>query len=83
MDECCESIRSKLPQYRDYIVIDITNQCAIHLKQVNDIPRLYRRTNREVGFDMSMCMRKTFPTRSDTNRPVLSQEQARALKFRI
>ena len=51
MDECCEGIRSKLPQYRNYIVIDITNQCAVHLKQVNDIPRLYRRTNREVGCD--------------------------------
>lgn len=48
MEECCDSIRSKLPQYREYVVIDITNQCAVHLKQVNDIPRLYRRTNREV-----------------------------------
>lgn len=48
MEECCSSIQSKLPQYREFIVIDITNQCSVHLKQVNDIPRLYRRTNREV-----------------------------------
>ncbi|KAH3850726.1 conserved oligomeric Golgi complex subunit 2-like [Dreissena polymorpha] len=48
LTECCTAMERKLPQFRDYVVMDITNQCTIHLKQVNDIPRLYRRTNREV-----------------------------------
>lgn len=46
--ECCTTIESKLRQFSDYVVADVTNQCALHLKQVSDIPRLYRRTNREV-----------------------------------
>ncbi|XP_045170121.2 conserved oligomeric Golgi complex subunit 2-like [Mercenaria mercenaria] len=48
LNECSSAIQSCLPQFRDYVVVDVTNQCAVHLKQVNDIPRLYRRTNREV-----------------------------------
>ena len=30
------------------IVDDISSQCVTHLKLVSDIPRLYRRTNRDV-----------------------------------
>ncbi|WAR18458.1 COG2-like protein [Mya arenaria] len=48
LDNSCEAIRSSLPQFYDYVVSDVTNQCAVHLKQANDIPRLYRRTNRDV-----------------------------------
>jgi hypothetical protein len=32
----------------DFIIRNLTNECAEHLKNVNDIARLYRRTNREV-----------------------------------
>ena len=38
------------------------------------------------AFDESACLRKPtmwFPNRSDTNRPVQAQKQARSLKFRI
>ncbi|KAL4237416.1 Conserved oligomeric Golgi complex subunit 2 [Mactra antiquata] len=48
IEECICAIQSNLPLFRDYIVNDLTNHCSVHLKQVNDIPRLYRRTNREV-----------------------------------
>ena len=46
--------------------------------------RQYPRTESEE--EMSLCMRKPtiwVPTRSDTNLPVQSQEQARSLKIRI
>ncbi|XP_076099685.1 conserved oligomeric Golgi complex subunit 2-like [Mytilus galloprovincialis] len=46
--ESSDQIKSELPQFQSYIVQDVCSQCAVHLKQVNDIPRLYRRTNREV-----------------------------------
>ncbi|XP_022332171.2 conserved oligomeric Golgi complex subunit 2-like [Crassostrea virginica] len=46
--ECGEEIKSKLPRFQAYLVEEITTQCSVHLKQVNDIPRLYRRTNKEV-----------------------------------
>lgn len=48
LNECISAIERRLPQFREYVVIDVTGHCAVHLKQVNDIPRLYRRTNREV-----------------------------------
>ncbi|XP_064599671.1 conserved oligomeric Golgi complex subunit 2-like isoform X1 [Liolophura sinensis] len=43
-----EAVVQRLPQYRTFIVEDVSSQCSVHLRQVNDIPRLYRRTNREV-----------------------------------
>ena len=46
--ESSDQIKSELPQFQNYIVQEVCCQCAVHLKQVNDIPRLYRRTNREV-----------------------------------
>ncbi|CAG2199435.1 COG2 [Mytilus edulis] len=46
--ESNDQIKSELPQFQSYIVQDVCSKCAVHLKQVNDIPRLYRRTNREV-----------------------------------
>ncbi|XP_074648314.1 conserved oligomeric Golgi complex subunit 2-like [Tubulanus polymorphus] len=42
------SMCDQLKPFDDYIVLEITNLCSIHLKLVSDIPRLYRRTNREV-----------------------------------
>ena len=46
--EAVEGIRENLPPFDTYITDEITAQCAVHLKLVSDIPRLYRRTNREV-----------------------------------
>ncbi|KAL3872688.1 hypothetical protein ACJMK2_035898 [Sinanodonta woodiana] len=46
--DCCEAVSSKLPQFREFIVEDVKNLCSVHLKLVSDIPRLYRRTNRDV-----------------------------------
>lgn len=60
IDECKCAIETKIPQFREYIVLDVTNQCAVHLKQVNDIPRLYRRTNREVPTKPSHYISATF-----------------------
>ncbi|KAK2575855.1 hypothetical protein KPH14_007229 [Odynerus spinipes] len=51
--EDCISETSKnftmiLPLTTEGIVNELLMQCVTHLKQVNDIPRLFRRTNREV-----------------------------------
>ncbi len=36
-----------LPKISQLIVSDVERQCASHLKHVADIPRLYRRTNKD------------------------------------
>ena len=43
-----ESILLHMSHFETYLTTEITAQCVTHLKSVNDIPRLYRRTNREV-----------------------------------
>ncbi|KAK2169643.1 hypothetical protein LSH36_8g08045 [Paralvinella palmiformis] len=48
LQESESGLLSKLPHFGQYIVTEITSQCSGSLKTVNDIPRLYRRTNREV-----------------------------------
>ncbi|KAG7197029.1 hypothetical protein KM043_017562 [Ampulex compressa] len=37
-----------LPQITEHIVSELLKECVQHLKQVNDIPRLFRRTKREI-----------------------------------
>ena len=49
LTESSSSIKSRLPKFESYVVEELTVQCAVHLKQVNDIPRLYRRTNKDVS----------------------------------
>jgi len=44
-----ESLTSQLPQLESYITNEVVSQCVTNLKAVNDIPRLYRRTNRDVS----------------------------------
>ena len=46
--ECQQSIGEHLPEMSDFVTADVISQCSVTLKLVNDIPRLYRRTNREV-----------------------------------
>ncbi|XP_014670067.1 PREDICTED: conserved oligomeric Golgi complex subunit 2-like isoform X2 [Priapulus caudatus] len=46
--DAISDIASTLQPFSMYITDEIVNQCVANLKQVNDIPRLYRRTNREV-----------------------------------
>ncbi|KAJ8308390.1 hypothetical protein KUTeg_013264 [Tegillarca granosa] len=48
IQECSEKIKENLPRFQAHVVEEIILQCSAHLRQVNDIPRLYRRTNREV-----------------------------------
>lgn len=43
-----ESVLFNVPKFQSYVVQEVTNHCSLHLKQVADIPRHYRRTNREV-----------------------------------
>ncbi|XP_046424496.1 conserved oligomeric Golgi complex subunit 2 [Neodiprion fabricii] len=43
-----KNLQSTLPLITDEIMKELMSQSAIHLKQVSDIPRLFRRTNREV-----------------------------------
>ncbi|XP_060063002.1 conserved oligomeric Golgi complex subunit 2-like [Ylistrum balloti] len=60
IQECSNSLVNKLPRYRDFIVEEISCQCSVHLKQVNDVPRLYRRTNREVPVKPSTYIGSAF-----------------------
>lgn len=43
-----QAVLANVPKFQDYVVQEVTNHCSLHLKQVADIPRHYRRTNREV-----------------------------------
>ncbi|XP_076243110.1 conserved oligomeric Golgi complex subunit 2 isoform X2 [Calliopsis andreniformis] len=50
-DSLCETtknLESILPEITNEIVNELLNPCIIHLKQVSDIPRLFRRTKRDV-----------------------------------
>ncbi|XP_052769942.1 conserved oligomeric Golgi complex subunit 2-like [Mya arenaria] len=78
LDNSCEAIRSSLPQFYDYVVSDVTNQCAVHLKQANDIPRLYRRTNRDVPSKPSVYICSTVKHLSmfiDEHKDILGNQQ--------
>lgn len=46
--ETTENLRTILPQVSEEIVNELLRQCVPHLKQVSDIPRLFRRTKRDV-----------------------------------
>ncbi|XP_047104185.1 conserved oligomeric Golgi complex subunit 2 isoform X3 [Schistocerca piceifrons] len=43
-----EQLKQQLPKVTQEIVSAVSHRSILQLKQVNDIPRLYRRTNREV-----------------------------------
>ncbi len=36
-----------MPKINQLIIAELSSQCTSHLRQVIDIPRLYRRTNKE------------------------------------
>ncbi|KAK3093714.1 hypothetical protein FSP39_019157 [Pinctada imbricata] len=55
-----DAIKSQLPKYEAYVVEELTVQCSIHLKQASDIPRLYRRTNKDVPSKPSTYVANTF-----------------------
>jgi len=46
--ETSKSLASLLPLVTKEIVNELSEQCVTHLKQVSDIPRLFRRTKRDV-----------------------------------
>ena len=46
--EGCDALLTVIPKFDTFVTDDVTQQCCLQLKNVNDIPRLYRRTNREV-----------------------------------
>lgn len=48
ISHCVDSLRGQQPVISQHIVGDTAKSCCNHLRLVNDIPRLYRRTNREV-----------------------------------
>ncbi|XP_070578022.1 conserved oligomeric Golgi complex subunit 2-like isoform X2 [Ptychodera flava] len=48
LKEAQEAIVRLIPDITEYISSEIKVSCSVHFKAVNDIPRLYRRTNREV-----------------------------------
>ncbi|XP_022091249.1 conserved oligomeric Golgi complex subunit 2-like isoform X2 [Acanthaster planci] len=46
--ESQQSLSRRQEAFGEHIAQDVCSQCAVHLKSANDIPRLYRRTNREL-----------------------------------
>ena len=44
---CVKDIDSLLPMIAECIVSELGLQCSSHLRNVGDIPRLYRRTNKD------------------------------------
>lgn len=52
LEKCLSESKSfleiKLPQIQKIIVCQISADSIVHLKQLNDIPRLFRKTNREI-----------------------------------
>uniref|UniRef100_A0A2R5LMQ4 Conserved oligomeric Golgi complex subunit 2 n=1 Tax=Ornithodoros turicata TaxID=34597 RepID=A0A2R5LMQ4_9ACAR len=48
ISECSIALKELEPNISKRIVNDTARTCCSHLKLVNDIPRLYRRTNKEV-----------------------------------
>nr|XP_037275519.1 LOW QUALITY PROTEIN: conserved oligomeric Golgi complex subunit 2-like [Rhipicephalus microplus] len=48
LDECSQLLTSLAPSISGRLVSDVAKACCVQLKMVPDIPRLYRRTNREV-----------------------------------
>ncbi|KAL0127418.1 hypothetical protein PUN28_005604 [Cardiocondyla obscurior] len=48
LGETSKSLASLLPLITKEIVNELSEQCVTHLKQVSDIPRLFRRTKRDV-----------------------------------
>lgn len=48
LDECSQLLTSLGPSISARLVFDVARACCVQLKMVSDIPRLYRRTNREM-----------------------------------
>lgn len=48
LGETSRNLANLLPSITKEIVHELSGQCVTHLKQVSDIPRLFRRTKRDV-----------------------------------
>ena len=49
IEESLNCISSSIPQFSQLIIEKISSKCILNLKAVNDTPRLYRRTNKQVS----------------------------------
>ena len=49
IQESIDALEERLPKFRSIVTDEIVVQCSAFIRQVSDIPRLYRRTNREVS----------------------------------
>ncbi|XP_077290778.1 conserved oligomeric Golgi complex subunit 2 [Arctopsyche grandis] len=41
-------LETRLPQIQKIVVVQLSAESIVHLKQLNDIPRLFRKTNRDI-----------------------------------
>lgn len=48
LDETIKNLKKIWPDITKEIVNELLKQCVVHLKEVNDIPRLFRRTKRDI-----------------------------------
>ena len=51
IEDCRQCLREPVPFFSNHIIEDITKHSTVGLKFVSDIPRLYRKTNRDVCID--------------------------------
>lgn len=55
IEETVNQLMLLRPRFLQFIVDELSSQCLVTVKQVNDIPRLYRKTNREVRHLQLLC----------------------------
>lgn len=48
LTEAQQALLDSTKSFELYLTKEITDQCAVQLRNVSDIPRLYRKTNRDV-----------------------------------
>ncbi|XP_014225281.1 conserved oligomeric Golgi complex subunit 2 [Trichogramma pretiosum] len=59
INESSQCLKSLLPQITEELVGELLRHSGTHLRQISDIPRLFRRTNREVPTKPCAYVRRT------------------------
>lgn len=59
LDETIKNLKKIWPDITKEIVNELLKQCVVHLKQVSDIPRLFRRTKRDIPTKSCVYIKNT------------------------
>lgn len=60
LEEFSDHLVNQIPRLCQAVVVSVSEQCKTYLKLVSDIPRLFRRTNREVPSKPSVYVANAF-----------------------